>query len=51
MTWSISHITLASLRKRGSRSRQGYVRSDGLIAVPPLRADKLKAWKQKMGIP
>ncbi len=50
LKWRKSIVFLAALPERGSRSREGAVREDGLVAVPPLRADKRKAWAQRLGL-
>lgn len=53
MAWRKTMLQLKfHARSRNARSgaREGYVRDDGLIAVPPKAGGKLKAWLRKMGI-
>lgn len=48
--WSKTVVFLANLPERGSRSREGYVDQDGVVALPPKAGHKISEWKRRMGI-
>lgn len=49
MAWAKRVLTLKHYGEQIKRApREGYVREDGLIALPPKNAKRVSAWLKKM---